>query len=228
MFFPYAVSFSGKLPQPSRPFPPHRLTRSSQIMDTALHFRTHIPPSALVRQSLSVFGPPRRLIHPGPEFLSQFIFPESAPPTAAACHGQRMSRCRSPSVRSDQSPATVTPEIRCLPCISRDSTVKPERYFEIIQALNNISLQSSRFVLHFHHHFNMRPLRRHAARHDQTDVSRSQDHDFSAGNQPVPVHKPLCRTRCIDAGGPVSGDAKRSARTFLHPIARITARPVIR
>ena len=72
----------------------------------------------------------------------------------------------------------------CMAKLQRDS--------KVIQALHDISLQASGIWHQFCHCLNLCTFQRHTSSHDQSDITRSQDHYFFSRHKSFHVYKALC------------------------------------
>ena len=93
-----------------------------------------------------------------------------------------------------------------------------QRNAEIVQTLHDIALEAARIRHDLEHHLDFCAFQRHAARHDESDITRAQNNDFFARHIALDVDKALRRAGGVDARrtGAADADCTAAALTATH------------
>ena len=77
---------------------------------------------------------------------------------------------------------------------------------KIIQALDNVTLQSAALGAKLCHALYFGTFQHHTSRHDKSDVSGTKDHHTFTGHPPSDIYIILCRSGAVDACRSAAGD----------------------
>ena len=91
---------------------------------------------------------------------------------------------------------------------------KMKRNAEIIETLHDVSCQTAGIGHDLADAEHLGTFQRHAACHDQSDITGAEDDDFFAGHEAFYVDISLGTACGVDTGGTGTGDAERTAGTF--------------
>ena len=93
-----------------------------------------------------------------------------------------------------------------------------QRNAEIVQTLHDIALEAARIRHDLEHHLDFCAFQRHAARHDESDITRAQNNDFFARHIALDIDKALRRAGGVDARrtGAADADCTAAALTATH------------
>ena len=91
---------------------------------------------------------------------------------------------------------------------------KLQRDPEIIQALHDISLQTSGIWHQLCHSLNLRTFQSHTSGHDQPDITGSQDHYLFSRHKAFHVYKTLCCSCRINACRTISRNVQCASRSL--------------
>jgi len=75
-----------------------------------------------------------------------------------------------------------------------NGVAKLERNVEIVQALDDITLQTARVGQKFCYNQYLRALKGHASCHDEADITAAENDDSTAGHEAFHVDETLCCT----------------------------------
>ena len=81
---------------------------------------------------------------------------------------------------------------------------------EIIEALDDVPLQSAGIGHQLRNHQNLGPLQGHAPGHDQADIAAAQDDHSAPRQEALDVHQPLGRTGRVNARRAEARDVQRA------------------
>ena len=70
---------------------------------------------------------------------------------------------------------------------------------KVVQALDNVALQTAGIRQQLRHDQHLRALKRHAPRHNEANVAAAENDDSAAGHEALHVDEPLRRTGGINA-----------------------------
>ena len=99
-----------------------------------------------------------------------------------------------------------------LPAVDiHNGVAQKERDIVVVQALHDVALESAGVRQKLGHALDVRALKRHAARHDETDVAAAEDDDLASGHEALEIYEPLRRTGGVDARRTVAGNVQRPA-----------------
>ena len=85
---------------------------------------------------------------------------------------------------------------------------------KILQALNDVALQSAGVGEDLRHCVDLGALQGHAPSHNKSDVAASEDHHIFSGHKALHIHQALGGTGGIDTRRTVAGDVQRAAASF--------------
>ncbi len=89
-----------------------------------------------------------------------------------------------------------------------------QRNAEIIEALDNVPLESAGIGHQLGDNLNLRAFQRHAARHDESDIAGTEDDNLSSRHFALDIDEALCCAGCVDAGRTVTGNIQGSSRAL--------------
>ena len=73
-----------------------------------------------------------------------------------------------------------------------NGVAQKERDIVVVQALHDVALESAGVRQKLGHALDVRALKRHAARHDETDVARAENDDAPADHVALDIKVALC------------------------------------
>ena len=85
-----------------------------------------------------------------------------------------------------------------------------QRNAEVIEALDDVPLQSAGIGHQLRNHQNLGPLQGHAPGHDQADIAAAQDDHSAPRQEALNVHQPLGRTGGVNARRAEARDVQRA------------------
>ena len=99
-----------------------------------------------------------------------------------------------------------------------DGVREIQRNIKIVQALYDVAGEAAGIGHYLYAGQHLRALQRHAARHDQADIARAEDHHTLAHHVALDVQIALCRARRKHARGapPRNGDGPACALAAAH------------
>ena len=89
-----------------------------------------------------------------------------------------------------------------------------QRNAEVIQTLYDISLQTAGIRHQLGNDLDLGAFQSHTSCHDQSDITGTQDHDFTSGHIAFDVNQTLGGTCGINARGTIAGDVQGAAGTL--------------
>ena len=94
-----------------------------------------------------------------------------------------------------------------------------ERNVKIIKTLDYITLKAAGIRHQLAYGLHLRAFQSHAACHNKSDITGTQDNDFFARHIAFDIYKALCRTCCENTGRTKARYIKRASRPLAAPHA---------
>ena len=95
-----------------------------------------------------------------------------------------------------------------------DSVAQLQGDAEVIQTLDDVTLQTAGVGHQFGNDLNLCAFQSHTAGHDQADVTGTQNHALTAGQESFHVDQALCGTGGVDTGGTEAGNIQSTTGTL--------------